>query len=89
MRIRKPDQSLNLAELREEVYKHKEKGRLIVADLKSLLSHYEKMQEYYEEWESELNRIQEAINQASEKHNIPKEEVEEYDILSELFGESQ
>ena len=89
MRVRKPDQSLNLADLKEEIYRHKEKGRQIAADLKNLSSHYEKMQEYYEEWENQLNKIQEAINQASEEHSIPKEEVEEYDVLSDLFGESQ
>lgn len=88
MRIREPNKSLTLDELRKEIEKHKEEGRKIVADIKILLSHYKKMEEYYSEWEDELNNIQNKINKASQDYGIPVKEVEEYDALSDVFGES-
>lgn len=89
MRIRQPNQCLSLAELRELIRKHKARGREIIKELKNLQAHWEKMQEYYEEWEADLNKIQDAINEASIEHKVPPQEIEEYDALEDLLGADQ
>lgn len=86
MRVRKPDATISLHELRQQIIRHKEKGRHIVAEIKKLEAHFEKMQEYYEEWEKELNSIQETITAAEKEHGIQAREVEEFDPLDDLLG---
>lgn len=87
MRTRQPNKSLSLEEIRELIHTHKEKGRKIIADLAKLHNHYTKMQEYYSEWEDELNVIQRHIDVAAEEHGIPAKEVEEYDALADVLSD--
>ena len=86
MRIRKPDADISLTELKQIIQEHKEKGRELVAGMKILLSHAEKMEEYYSEWESRANEIQEAINNLSKEQGIPLGQIEEYDALTDMLG---
>lgn len=87
MRIRAPNQSIQLDELHNEIVKVKDKGIEVVRRLKILLSHFEKTQEYYEEWENDLNKIQEKINTASVEHKLPIAQIEEYDALTDALGD--
>lgn len=80
MRGRKSNADLELADIRNKIIKHREKGLI-------LISHFNKMQEYYEQWETELNEIQEAITKISEEHGVSTKEVEQYDALADVFGE--
>lgn len=86
MRVRAPNASISIPELKKKIREHKEGGRRLIADLESLKSHYHKMLEYYEQWESDMNKIQNSINELSSKHNIPDTEFEEYDMVEDMLG---
>lgn len=89
MRMRKPDATINLEELKRKIQEHKDKGRELIVALKCLISHFERMQEYYSEWEDRMNAIQNEINKASEEHGVPIEQIEEYDALADMLGGTQ
>lgn len=86
MRTRAPNQTMPLEELRKKVWKHKQEGREIIKKMITLQAHFEKMQEYYEEWEEKLKAIDDDIQAAAAEHGIPPQEVEEYDALDDLLG---
>ena len=85
MRVRKPDTTISLEDLKKLIRKHKEQGRNLIGEMRSLLSHAEKMQEYYSEWEDRLNQIQNSINELSTEHDVI--DVDDYDMVGEVLGE--
>lgn len=87
MKVREPNKSLSLKELRDVISDHKEKGRKLVAELNKIRAHAAKMEEYYSAWEDELALIHNMIVKASAEHGITQDKVEEYDALEDVFGE--
>lgn len=87
--VRRPNVNITLEELRQLIQDHKEKGRELIAQIRLLESHYNKLQEYYGEWENQMNSIQNAINKLSEEEGVPIEKIEEYDALSDMLGDLQ
>lgn len=77
MRIKKPVKELDLQELRDEIVEIKKEGEKII-------SHFNKMQEYYSDWEDRLLKIEYAILEAEEQHGLTREEVVEYNALDDI-----
>lgn len=77
--IRKPKKVINLQELREEIFKIKEEGSKII-------SHYRKLEEYYDDWQDRLYKIEKQIQEAENELGLNKEEIEEYDALSDALS---
>lgn len=77
--MRKARADLDLNDLRARIIRHKEEGAKII-------SHFNKMQEYYDEWQDRLNTIQEEINSAERDYGIPPKEIQEYTLLDNILG---
>lgn len=60
----------DLDELRKAINAHKEEGR-------KLISHFNKMQEYYSDWEDRLVEIDNAVERIKKEHGISRDEIVE------------
>lgn len=87
MRVRTPDKSISLEELKHLVKKHKERGRELITEIKKLEAHYDKMNEYYEQWEEDILSISKEIDNLKVSHGVTIEQVEEYDALKDILGD--
>lgn len=73
----------NLDELRQAIDFHSREG-------KKIISHFNKMQEYYDEWQSRLIEIDNAIENQAKEHGLSREEIlapietDVLDILDDL-----
>lgn len=76
---KKETKVIDLADLRERIEKHKEDGEKII-------SHFNKMQEYYSNWEDRLLVLEKEISEAESTLGLTKEEVTEYNALDSAFS---
>jgi uncharacterized protein YydD (DUF2326 family) len=77
-RIKNQKPVIDLHAIREEIVKHVDEG-------KKIISHYNKMLEYYSDWEDRLNAIDKKIAEAEEATGLTKDEIVEYDALAEAL----
>lgn len=87
MRTRMPDASISLEDLKKLIAVHKEEGRKLIGEMKKLQSHFEKMQEYYSEWEDDMTALEGLIDQHKEEHGLPIEKIVEYNVLDDIMGD--
>lgn len=87
MRVRAPDISISLEELKLLIRKHKERGRELIVEIKKLEAHFDRMNEYYEQWEDDILAINKEIDKLKVSHGITIEQVEEYDALKDIMGD--
>lgn len=70
----------DLDELRKAVQDHRAEG-------KKILSHYNRLEREYSDWEDRLVEIENAISEAEKITGLTKEEViEPHDILDDILG---
>lgn len=89
MQVRKPKSSVSLDDLKIVIRKHKEEGRRIVAEMKKIISHHQKMEEIYSDWERDMVTIDKLIEEKKEEYGVTSEEIEEDDVLQEFLSEGQ
>jgi len=65
--------------LREEIIKLKGEGSKII-------NHYNKLEEYYGDWEDRLYKIEKKIQEAELTLGLDKQEIEQYDALEDALN---
>lgn len=81
------DASITLEELKKLIAKHKEEGRKLIAEMKRLQSHFEKMQAYYSDWEDDMTTLERLVDDTKKEHGLPIEKIEEYDALDDILSD--
>lgn len=70
--------TVDLNSLKDKIARHKEEGEKII-------SHFNKMKEYYDDWENRLMSIEYEIVVAEEKLGLTREQITEYDATADLI----